>query len=54
MRSFYSTIGIGFLYCLTIFGLLGMALRGPADPGTVAGDDRPASVAAAHTPRMDG
>lgn len=53
MRSLYSTITIGVLYCLTILVLLGMVMETPAGKA-VAGEDRPAAVAEAHTSRLAG
>lgn len=53
MRSLYSTITIGVLYCLTILVLLGMALETP-ERQAIAGEDRPAALAEAHTSRLAG
>ena len=53
MRSLVSSITVGALYCLTILALLGLAYRAPS-PDAVAGADRPAAVADAHTPGLAG
>ncbi|MDX1623868.1 MAG: hypothetical protein R3199_07785 [Gemmatimonadota bacterium] len=53
MRSIVSSIAVGALYCLTIFVLLGLALHAPS-ADAVAGADRPAPVAGAHTPGTAG
>lgn len=53
MRSLVSSIAVAALYCLTIIALLGLTYRAPS-PDAVAGADRPAAVAGAHTPGQAG